>query len=187
MTAASLSKSAFASAVVRLVQHHVLDLDKPISQYLPKSLSEYPQYADLPGDDRWKKITLRMLLSHTSGFPNWRAFEEDRKLRIHFEPVTRYAYSGEGIVLAQLAVETMTGKTHQALMQEQLFVPLKMMHTSMVWESGFEGDFANGYDEYGRSLGPEKRTSAARHILNTFDLLDPSGNTIFVMGPVSGN
>src|SRR5579872_957298 len=106
MTAASLSKSAFATVVMRLVEDGRLDLDKPISGYLSKPLPDYPQYADLKGDDRYKKLTLRILLSHTSGFPNWRAFEEDRKLRIHFEPGTRYAYSGEGIDLAQLAVET---------------------------------------------------------------------------------
>ena len=160
MTSASLSKAAFATVVMRLVQSHILDLDKPIDKYLPKPLPTYPQYADLQGDDRWKRLTLRILLSHTSGFPNWRAFEDDRKLRIHFEPGTRYAYSGEGIVLAQLVVETVTGKPIEALMQEELFIPLKMTRTSMVWEPRFESDFANGYDEYGRSLGPEKRRSA---------------------------
>lgn len=160
MTSASLSKAAFATAVMHLTQNHLLDLDKPITQYLPKPLPEYPQYADLQGDDRWKKITLRILLSHTSGFPNWRSFENDRKLRIHFEPGTRYAYSGEGIVLAQLVVETVTGKPVQAVMQEQIFTPVQMTRTSMVWEPRFESDFANGYDEYGRSLGPERRTRA---------------------------
>ena len=160
MTSASLSKAAFATVVMRLAQTHILDLDKPIDKYLPKPLPAYPQYADLQGDDRWKQLTLRILLSHTSGFPNWRAFEDDRKLRIHFEPGTRYAYSGEGIVLAQLVVETVTGKPIEALMEEELFTPLKMTRTSMVWEPRFESDFANGYDEYGRSLGPERRTSA---------------------------
>ena len=160
MTSASLSKAAFATVVMRLVQSHILDLDKPIDKYLPKPLPTYSQYADLQGDDRWKRLTLRILLSHSSGFPNWRAFEDDRKLRIHFEPGTRYAYSGEGIVLAQLVVEAVTGKPIEALMQEELFIPLKMTRTSMVWEPGFESDFANGYDEYGRSLGPEKRRSA---------------------------
>ena len=160
MTSASLSKAAFATVVMRLVQAHTLDLDMSIEKYLPKPLPAYPQYADLQGDDRWKQLTLRILLSHTSGFPNWRAFEDDSKLRIHFEPGTRYAYSGEGIVLAQLIVETATRKPIEALMEEELFVPLKMTRTSMVWQPRFESDFANGYDEYGRSLGPEKRTSA---------------------------
>jgi CubicO group peptidase (beta-lactamase class C family) len=160
MTSASLSKAAFATLVMRLVQEHVLDLDKPIDKYLPKPLPEYPPYTDLAGDDRYKLLTLRILLSHTSGFPNWRGLEDDRKLRIHFEPGTRYAYSGEGIALAQLIVETVTGKSLRTLMDEKLFRPLGMTRTSMVWEPRFESDFANGYDEYGRSLGPEKWTSA---------------------------
>jgi CubicO group peptidase (beta-lactamase class C family) len=46
------------------------------------------------------------------------------------------------------------------VMQEQLFTPAKMTRTSMVWEPRFGSDFANGYDEYGRSLGPEKRSRA---------------------------
>lgn len=158
MPAASLSKAAFATLVMELVQKGVLDLDLPIQRYLPKPLPEYEKYADLEGDDRYKKLTLRILLSHTSGFPNWRWFEDDHKLKIHFEPGTRYAYSGEGIQLAQLVVETVTGKSLTALMQEDLFGPLGMTRTSMVWEPQFESDFANGYDEHGKSLGPQKRS-----------------------------
>jgi CubicO group peptidase (beta-lactamase class C family) len=157
MTSASLSKAAFATVVMRLVQEGRLNLDKPIYTFLPKPLPEYPRYADLKGDERYRKITLRMLLSHTSGLPNWRAFEDDHKLKIHFEPGTRYAYSGEGIDLAQFVVETVTEEPLTTLMQRELFGPLGMTRTSMVWEPRFESDFANGYDEYGRSLGPEKR------------------------------
>lgn len=158
MTSASLSKATFAVLVMSLVREKVLYLDKPISQYLPKPLPEYPHYADLQGDPRWQRLTLRILLSHTSGFPNWRAFEDDHKLHIHFDPGTRYAYSGEGIDLAQFVVETVTGKSLTDLMQQRIFTPLHMTRTSMVWQPAFESDFANGYDEYGRSLGPENRT-----------------------------
>src|SRR5579885_1711358 len=84
MSAASISKPTFAYMVMRLVDAGVIDLDKPVYQYLPKPLPEYPKYADLANDPRYKKITARMLLSHTSGFPNWRWLEDDRKLRIHF-------------------------------------------------------------------------------------------------------
>ena len=157
MTSASLSKATFAVLVMGLVHDKTLDLDKPIGQYLPKPLPEYPRYADLQGDPRWQRLTLRILLSHTSGFPNWRAFEDDRKLHIHFDPGTRYAYSGEGIDLAQFVVETVTGQSLTDLMQERIFTPLHMTRTSMVWQPAFDSDFANGYDEYGRSLGPEKR------------------------------
>jgi CubicO group peptidase (beta-lactamase class C family) len=101
-----------------------------------------------------------MLLSHTSGFPNWRSFNDNQKLNINFQPGSRFAYSGEGIVLAQLVVETVTGRPLNALMRERLFFPDGMRRSSLVWESRFESDFANGYDAYGRSLGPERRRTA---------------------------
>ena len=160
MTAASLSKAAFATMVMELVRKGVLDLDRPVYQYLPKPLPEYPFYRDLAGDPRYKLITLRMCLDHTTGFPNWRSFNEDRKLNINFQPGSRYAYSGEGILLAQLVVETATKKPVNDLMREYIFTPDNMKRTSMVWEERFESDFANGYDEYGRSLGPQRRKTA---------------------------
>ena len=66
---------------MQLVQEKILDLDKPVYQYLPKPLPAYPQYKDVANDSRYERITARMLLSHTAGFPNWRAFEDDRKLK----------------------------------------------------------------------------------------------------------
>ena len=160
MSGASFTKVAFAYLVLQLADKGTLDLDKPVYQYLPKPLPEYPLYTDLANDPRYKRITARMLLSHTSGFPNWRAFEDDRKLKIHFEPGSRYAYSGEGIDLLQLVVETITHKPLEELVQEHVFQPFGMARTSMVWQDQFESDFANGYDEYGRSLGPQKREKA---------------------------
>jgi CubicO group peptidase (beta-lactamase class C family) len=160
MSAASLSKVAFTYAALQLVDEGVLDLDRPVYQYLPKPLPEYPNYADLANDPRYKRITARMLLSHTSGFANWRWFEDDRKLRIHFEPGSRYAYSGEGIALLQLVVETITKKPLEETMQQRVFQPLGMTRTSMVWQDRFDSDYADGYDEYGRSLGPLKQHKA---------------------------
>jgi CubicO group peptidase (beta-lactamase class C family) len=160
MTAASFTKVAFAYLVMQLVDEKLLDLDQPVYKYLPKPLSAYSKYHDLASEPRAKQITTRMLLSHTSGFPNWRGFEDDHKLKIHFEPGTRYAYSGEGIVLLQLVVETITKRPLQELMQQHVFQPLAMTRTSMVWEDRFESDYANGYDEYGRSLGPQRRKNA---------------------------
>ncbi len=57
-------------------------------------------------------------------------------------------------------METVTKKPINDVMRQHLFVPDDMTRTSMVWESRFESDYANGYDEYGRSLGPELRTTA---------------------------
>jgi len=160
MSAASFSKVAFAYMVLQLVDEGSLDLDKPVQDYLPKPLPEYARYADLAGDPRYKRITARILLSHTSGFPNWRFLEEDKKLHIHFEPGSRFAYSGEGIDLLQLVVETITGTALEDLMQARVFKPLGMTRSSMIWQDRFESDFANGYDENGKSLGPERRERA---------------------------
>lgn len=156
-TAASLTKSAFATMVMELVHHGVIDLDKPVYQYLPKPLPEYDSYKDLADDPRYRNITMRMLLDHTAGFPNWRRFTDDGKLRIYFPPGSRFAYSGEGIDLAQKVVETVTAKSVNDLMHDYIFQPLGMTRTSMVWEPRFEDDYATGYDENGKSLGPQRR------------------------------
>ena len=153
MAAASFTKVAFTYLVLQLVDEHRLDLDKPVQEYLPKPLPDYPAYRDLAGDTRYRKITARTLLSHTSGFPNFRGPEDQFKLKIHFDPGTKYAYSGEGIQLLQLVVETITKRPLKDLMRERVFQPLGMKRTSMTSEDSFEADYANGYDEWGRSLG----------------------------------
>ena len=157
MTAASLTKAAFAVMVLQLAKEAVVDLDRPIVEYLPKPLPEYALYQDLASDRRYEQITLRMLLDHTSGLPNWRRFTDDRTLRIYFPPGSRFAYSGEGIALAQRVVEIVTGKSVEELMRERIFQPLGMTRTSMVWQPRFESDYANAYDEKGVSLGPQRR------------------------------
>ena len=160
MTAASLTKAAFATMVVQLVHEHIIALDKPVYEYLPKPLPEYPAYNDLADDPRYKQITMRLLLDHTSGFPNWRRFTNDKKLRIYFPPGSRFAYSGEGIALAQLVVESVTGKSVNQLMSERIFQPLGMTRTSMVSEERLENDHAIGFDEQSKSLGLEHRDKA---------------------------
>jgi CubicO group peptidase (beta-lactamase class C family) len=170
--AASFTKVAFAYTVLQLVQDGVLDLDRPVQQYLPKPLPEYENYTDLAGDDRYKKITARMLLSHTSGFANWRMFEDDHKLHIHFDPGTRYAYSGEGLQLLQFVVETVTGKPLLEFMQKDVFVPFEMHHTAMMWEPRFEENFAHGYDEAGKDLGPERK----KHVVAAGSMLTTIGD-----------
>lgn len=160
MYGASFTKSLFACLVMQLVGEGKLDLDKPVGQYLEKPLPEYAGYADLTGDDRYKKITARMLLDHTSGLPNWRWLAPDHKLKIYFDPGARFAYSGEGIELLQLVVETITHQPLTDLMRDQVFRPAGMNRTEMIWDARFDDNFAFGYDESGKNLGAQKRLTA---------------------------
>jgi len=183
MSGASFTKVAFAYLVMQLVQEGVLDLDKPVYQYMGKPLPEFKNYTDLAGDDRYKKITVRMLLSHTSGFPNWRWFTDDKKLHINFEPGSRFAYSGEGIDLLHLVVEIVTDTSLEDLMRERVFRPLGMNRSSMVWQASFESNFANGYDEEEKSLGPQrwKHAGGAGSLLTT-----PVDFALFVQAMMKG-
>ncbi|RYZ17288.1 MAG: class A beta-lactamase-related serine hydrolase, partial [Chitinophagaceae bacterium] len=107
MYGASFAKAVFAFIALQYVQEGLIRLDTPLVSYLPRPLPDYKipgwnrGYQDLRNDLRYRRITARMCLTHTTGFPNWRWFEPDRKLKFRFDPGTRYAYSGEGIYLLQ--------------------------------------------------------------------------------------
>ncbi len=162
---ASESKLVFAYVVMQLVQEKILDLDKPLVSYLDSPLiayhfpGKYKGYQDLAGDDRYTKITARMCLDHTTGFPNWRWIEIDQKLRINYDPGTRYNYSGEGLVLLQFVVEKILGTDYETIAQERVFKPLGMSRTSYVWQARFEGDFAYGHNAAGQPYPIARRRS----------------------------
>jgi CubicO group peptidase (beta-lactamase class C family) len=132
----SLSKPVFAYGVLKLVDAGKLKLDEPLAPYLPKEFTE--------GDPRFKQITARLVLSHRTGFPNWPG--DNKPLTIHFTPGERFSYSGAGIVFLQKAVEKITGKPLNDYMQEAVFGPLGMKHSSYVWRLGFENEVAVGHD-----------------------------------------
>jgi CubicO group peptidase (beta-lactamase class C family) len=155
MYGASFAKMVFAYIAMQLVQEKVLDLDKPLVDYLNKPLIDYKiegwyrGYQDLKNDDRYKKITGRMCLTHTTGFPNWRWFEPDKKLKIKFEPGTAYSYSGEGIYLLQFIIEQITGKDYETLSEERVFKPFGMINTSQVWQKSFDENICYGHNAKG--------------------------------------
>ncbi|MBI1210877.1 MAG: serine hydrolase [Alphaproteobacteria bacterium] len=158
MYGASLTKAAFAYMVMQLVDEGVIDLDKSIADYLPKPLPAYEKYADLANDERWRKFTPRILLSHTTGMPNFRFLNDDGKLDIEHEPGTRYGYSGEGINLLQFVIEQGLGKDVGELIQRRVFDRFDMTRTSMMWRDDFLPNLAVGYDENGKALGHNKRS-----------------------------
>jgi len=115
MYGASLTKTVFAYQVMQLVDQGKLqldtplmgDLDKPLPAYGPDPVFpyKYGPYKDLADDPRWKKITPRMCLTHSTGFSNFWFIEPDQKLHIHFDPGTHFSYSGEGFILLQFVIE----------------------------------------------------------------------------------
>jgi len=159
MPGASFTKAAYALMVMQLVAEGRLDLDRPVEQYLPKPLVENEDYRDLAGDDRHHELTARMLLSHNSGLPNSRRFNDDKKLDIKFDPGIRYRYSGEGIALLQHVVHEILKVPTGDAMGSRVFRRLGMTRTSMVWRSEFESDHATGYDSDGHPLEVSRRES----------------------------
>ena len=150
MYGASLTKATFAWYLMTLVDQGRVDLDKPIADYLRKPLPDYPAYADLKGDERWRKLTLRMLMNHTSGFANLRWLEDDKKLRFHRDPGTRYGYSGEGLRLAQFVLEEGLGIDVGKEMQAHVFDRFRMSDTSLTWRDSYDGRLAWGYTADGK-------------------------------------
>ena len=161
MYGASLTKLAFAYMVMQLVDEGRVDLDRSIAAYLPKPLPEYDFYEALKADERWRKLTARILLSHSSGLANFAFLEPDQKMRIHFAPGSRYAYSGEGFIMLQFVLETGLGLDVGNEMQRRVFDRFGMTRTSMSWRADFADNVADGYSIDG-SVRPHDRRSRPR-------------------------
>jgi len=161
MYGASFTKTAFAYMVLQLVDAGLVDLDRPLNQYLPQPLPTYDKYADLAGDDRWRSVTARHVLTHSTGYANFRWLEEDRRLRFHFEPGERYAYSGEGFNLLQFALEEGLGFDVRAEMQRRVFDRFDMPNTSLQWRPDFAGNLADGYTMDGSFKPHDKRRNVS--------------------------
>ena len=155
---ASLSKPVFGYIVAQLANEGLVDLDKPLQEYLDTPIPKmqfdrvWRGFQNLENDNRYKDITARMCLSHTTGFPNWRwisrtgVFQpEVEEIEIYFNPGSEYSYSGEGIRLLQIVVEKILGIGLEQLAQERVFDPLGMDMTSYVWQQHFENNYCYGH------------------------------------------
>ena len=160
---ASLSKPLFAYLVMKDVENGLLDLDKPLFQYLP--------YDDIAYDERYKNITARMVLSHTTGFPNWRPEGDQAKLKLKFAPGTSFEYSGEGYqylakVLAHIHHTDDQGL--EAIFQQRVAQPLQMKATKYVQDGGNLPNKALPYDQGERIEGEAmKREFGSAYSIHT--------------------
>jgi D-alanyl-D-alanine carboxypeptidase len=164
MRLASTSKAFSGAVALSLVSEGKLSLNDTIGERLPS----------LPKS--WHKITLRQLLNHTSGLPN---FTEDpdylaaleaspknapppRKLLssvedepLNFKPGTRYEYSNSDNIVVGLMVEDATGESYEQQLQEQVYGPLGLKKTSLPRGANLKKPFIHGYDNDPSQQPPE--------------------------------
>ena len=164
--AASLSKAVFAYAALRLYDQGVFDLDTP--------LQDYWVYDRLSADPRGKKMTARMVLSHSTGLPNWqmstgRPEWKTSKLEVAFDPGTAFRYSGEGFYFLQKVLEHLTGKTVDEIVQEQVLEPFGMDRSGFVWDPKMKESYTVGHRSEYRpyKLRQFKAGNAAYTLLTT--------------------
>lgn len=161
---ASLTKPITALVALKLINEGKWDLDAPI----------YTDYTDpdIANDPRTKLLTTRMVLSHQTGFPNWRGNTKNGKLAFEFQPGTKYQYSGEGYEYLRKALEHRFNKSLNELARELIFEPLKMRDTRFVWdEKTEETRFARWHKKRGELYETEKSTTvnAADNLLTTLE------------------
>ncbi|MEM7116682.1 MAG: serine hydrolase domain-containing protein [Chloroflexota bacterium] len=141
----SISKPMFAFFVMTFVEEGKLDLDRPLHDYFP--------HPDMGHDERAKHITARMVLSHRSGFPNWRENEEDGQLRLYFEPGTDYLYSGEGyqyLAMVLREIEQTDWAGLEQIFQERVAQPIGLEHTVYIQTAYTRANKAEPYDADGQ-------------------------------------
>ncbi|HWA29237.1 MAG TPA: serine hydrolase [Lacunisphaera sp.] len=163
----SLTKQFTAAAILLLQERGRLKVDDPLAKFLPA----------IP--EAWRSITLRHLLTHTSGIVNftnlpehaaWQQMSlspEDLVARLHdrpldFAPGEKFNYSNTGYVLLGRVVELASGESYGNFLRDQVFLPLGMK------DSGYEADVpvdparATGYTP--GSAGPEKAAAIDMHV-----------------------
>lgn len=152
----SITKQFTAMLIMQLVAEGKLDLQAPVSKYLP-------DYSKVNGD----KITIHQLLNHTSGTPNYTSFPNFFKemsrnpytptemvktfadSTLNFTPGERFAYSNSGYILLGAIIEKVTGKSYETVLQEKIFEPLKMKDTGYDHHNTILKKRATGYEMKG--------------------------------------
>lgn len=154
----SITKQFTAMLILQLVAEGKLDLQEPITKYLP----DYPKAS---GDI----ITTHHLLTHTSGIPNYTSFpkfmqDESRnpytpeefvkkfdEKDLDFAPGEKYRYSNSGYFLLGVLVEKLSGKTYEQMLQDKIFAPLNMNNTGFDNHGDILKNRATGYEKHGKN------------------------------------
>ena len=148
----SIGKQFTAVAVMMLANEHKLNLDDPLSKYLP----------EVPAS--WGKVTLRTMLNHQSGIPQFTTPERQLLDLVHdysdleliqlastqpldFEPGTNVSYSDTGYVLLGFVINRVAGTFYGDFLQQRVFKPLGMNRTRIISDKDIVPDRASGYEK----------------------------------------
>jgi CubicO group peptidase (beta-lactamase class C family) len=168
---ASMIKPVVATVILKLVEAGQWNLDEPLAKYWIDP--------DLLDDTLLNKLTIRHVLTHQTGFPNWR----NGKLRFEFEPGTKFQYSGEGFEYLRKALENKFKKTLVQLSDSILFKPLGMKDTRYFFDKDMDTTlYAIPHDGQGNKIEisiKDRGVNAAGLLLTTIE--DYSKFMIYVM------
>jgi len=180
---ASISKWVTAVGVLKLVDNGLLDLDKPVENYLARW--HLPE-SEFDNDG----VTVRRLLSHSAGFDDdlgYGGFKEGEqiqsleesltsaadgyyegaKARVGYQPGSQFMYSGAGYTLLQLLIEEVTGKAFNEYMNLEIFEPLRMINTSFLLSDSESIDLVPVYRADGSKRPMNRFTAKAAASLMT--------------------
>ncbi len=151
---ASLTKPIVGILTLKLVTSGKWNLDEPLANYWVDP--------DVQTDPRHKKLTTRHVLTHQSGFPNWRWLNGATKLEFMAEPGTKVNYSGEGFEYLRRALERKFNEPLERLAQKHLLEPYGMKDTRFFWDASMdESRFAVAHNKEGRPYDINKNSSAS--------------------------
>lgn len=161
----SVSKMLATVAVMKLVDQGKLNLDAPVSRYLPAFRMASPEY---------RRVTVRMLLNHTSGFPGseyrnlfgtepFRDYPQQTMSslggeRLKDAPGTLGVYCNDGFTMVENLVPAVTGKTYAQFVADEVFAPLEMQRSAYPLGHFAEGTYAKAYT--GSTPNPQEFANA---------------------------
>jgi CubicO group peptidase (beta-lactamase class C family) len=147
---ASITKTVTSMVTLRLVSMGKWNIDEPLYHYWIDP--------DVRDDSRSKILTTRHILTHQTGFPNWRWQTQSKKLTFEFDPGTRFQYSGEGFEYLRHALENKFHRSLEQLADSLIFKPLHMQNTSYVWNDEMVSHFAFSHNAKGEEMDFYKNT-----------------------------
>lgn len=162
---ASLTKPVVTMLTLKLVAEGKWSLDEPLAKYWTDP--------DVAADPRAAKLTTRHVLSHQTGFPNWRWMAESKRLAFQFDPGTKFQYSGEGFEYLRKALERKFRQPLDRLAATHVFTPLRMTDTRFGWDARVdETRFARWHDAEGQNSYADHRdtnVNAADDLITTVE------------------